>query len=370
MDGTKKFHATNHHVGFSNLTLHSLFRNSSLHLGGIKIEGDTHLAPLSAYLSTLLGYSHTEAENQLALWGFKKDTPGHMTAVAENLGLKQRIKMLKNGGGAADQHYTAEGPLMFDFCGTERYLLGNVPLEVKLEPATSEFTLMNWPTTGDGETPVPVCKIVLNEVLLRIRKVKLSPSVIMAHESGLVNFHALYPFRRSEPRTFTMPQGIRSYTAANLFNDRIPKMVIVGMVLNSQLNGTVLTSPFDFKPFDVRSVDLQVDGQSVPRNPSKLNFAGSCHTAYNDFIQAMGLYRCGREIPISLEEYKDGHTLFAFNLAPDQKQGDFDQEYKKGVVNLELTFGTETPDVINVVVMAFYDSQVAITQMRNVLKNY
>ena len=50
-------------------------------------------------------------------------------------------------------------------------------------------------------------KVVLTEAYLKVRKVKVSPSVSIAHELALKKGPAIYPVRRVECKTFIIAAG-------------------------------------------------------------------------------------------------------------------------------------------------------------------
>ena len=60
-------------------------------------------------------------------------------------------------------------------------------------------------------------KIKLHDVKLLIRKIKLSPSVFVAHAKALEIGHAKYPIKRVVCKTFTIPRGNLDFTLENLF---------------------------------------------------------------------------------------------------------------------------------------------------------
>ena len=244
----KKFKA-----GLTNLPISSLFSNASLTLNHVKIEGDTHLTAYTNYIHTLLSYSPTQSKNTLEPWGYVRDGPENVGSVATNAGLLSRTTSAKSGSS-----FIIDGPLPFDFFRQRKYLLSNVPMEVTLQPATPGFSLMAFKTADGAGTALPSLTITIEEALLAIRRVQLLPSVTQAHEQGLMNYNAIYPYLRSDPRSYTIQKGSMSHTIPSLFNDRVPKLILVCMVTNIALNGTVETNPFNLQHFNIKKMDLQV----------------------------------------------------------------------------------------------------------------
>ena len=351
--------------GLTNLALSSLFKDASLSLNQVKIEGDSHLTPFTNYMHTLLSYSPEFSKNALSMWGFEKDSTGHMESSKDNVGLASRTENLKSSGDS----YEVDGPLPFYFFKQRKYLLSNVEMRITLHPAPASFALMAYKTPAGASDTLPLYTIKLLEVSLSIRRVKILPSISLAHEQGLLNYNAIYPVLRPEPRTYTIQRGTLSQSISSVCNDRIPKLLLVCMVKNSALNGTLQTNPFNFQHFDITKIDLQVNGQSVPRQAPTLDFSGNCAVEYHNFVQAIGLYQCNQQIPISPQEYKNGFTIFAFNFMPDQELTMHKQPYVKANMTLEMQFKTALKEVVNVITIAYYDSQIEITKARNVIAN-
>ncbi len=72
-------------------------------------------------------------------------------------------------------------------------------------------------------------KVKLTDVILKVRKVRVSPTVSMAHELALKKMAAIYPIRRVECKTFVMPANIQ-VRKDNIFTGNIPKTFVFGLV--------------------------------------------------------------------------------------------------------------------------------------------
>ncbi len=83
-------------VGPINLTLHSLFSNVEVELGGKSVSDSNGHYPYRAYLEFLMSYDKNYQETQGQIAGWAKDTAGQMEDfhtidnAAVNLGLKER----------------------------------------------------------------------------------------------------------------------------------------------------------------------------------------------------------------------------------------------------------------------------------------
>jgi hypothetical protein len=66
-------------------------------------------------------------------------------------------------------------------------------------------------------------RVKLIDAYFKIRKVKVNPSISMAHEIALKKGPAIYPIRRVECKSFIIPAGNPSLRKDNLFNGLVPK---------------------------------------------------------------------------------------------------------------------------------------------------
>ncbi len=177
--------------------LHSLFKQVDVFLKEKQVTPAMGTYNYRAYLETLLNYGPTAKQSQLTAALFYKDTPAKINVADPtlagangNAGLRERYVFSKTSG-------TIEmaGPIFSDVFRSERLLLSFVDLKVILNRSTNEFCLMASEDDVDYRAK-------LMDVYLKIRKVKVSPSVSVAHEIALKKGPAIYPIRRVECKSF------------------------------------------------------------------------------------------------------------------------------------------------------------------------
>ena len=71
---------------------------------------------------------------------------------------------------------------------------------------------------------------IQTEAYLKIGKVKVSPSVSVAHELAMKKGPAIYPIRRVECKSFIIPAGNPCLRKDNIFNGLVPKSFVFGLV--------------------------------------------------------------------------------------------------------------------------------------------
>ena len=99
-------------------------------------------------------------------------------------------------------------------------------------------------------TPDDNFKIHISDCKIFVRKVKLSPSVFVAHAKALERGNAKYPLHRVVCKTFTVPRGNLDCSQENLFSGQLPTRLVIGCVDNDAFNGNYGTNPFNFKQYN------------------------------------------------------------------------------------------------------------------------
>ena len=315
-------------VAFSNMALASLFSDVSLSLGPYQLEGGRGTYPYRAMITALIQNSTNVKKNQLLASGFVKDHAGDHDAVGNTGHVARRAHTARS----VSREYF--GPLHLDFFQQSKYLISNVDMRVRLMRAPKNFSLMVPIPAADA---VPDYTIDIQEAVLYVRKVRVSPSVIAGHAEGLKTQNAIYPIQRCEVISYMASQGSFSWVQGNMFQGQMPKFLLFGQVLNSAFGGNVRQSPFNFQHFNISQIGLYREGESTPFRPFKLNFgAGQFYREYMAMYQALGMYNRDEENDISPADFAGGTALFAFNLAPDLELQGYAQPLREGNLKLEL----------------------------------
>jgi hypothetical protein len=349
-------------VAFTNMPLSSLFADVQLFLNEHQVEGGNQLYPYRAMISTLIQNGEACKKNQLITSGFVKENPGLFN---------DRV----NDSYVSRKAWTAEsdsrefcGPLHLDFFQQSKYLLGKVDIRLKLVRAQAEFALMKLPADNGV---APRAKIMIEDAVLYVRKVRVAASVINGHEAGLQRQNVIYPLQRCEVVSYTIPHGSLHYDKDNLFRSQMPKLVIFGLVSNAAFSGAYNLNPFNFHHFNVNYIALHREGESIPHRPFKPDFpAGLYMREFMALFQAMQYYNRDDDCGIGPEDFAGGTTLYAFNLAADLCISGHAQPLREGNLRLEMNFAEATQGLINIIIWALFDSKIEITRLRDVLLDY
>jgi hypothetical protein len=167
-------------VGPVNLWMHSLFSEVSVSLNGKLVSPPTSMYPYRAYIETLLSYGPVAKESQLTGVMWYKNTPGQQVKRQTDSKRCTSSKVMT----ALCKSVEMMGKLHLDLFCQDKYLLNHVDLKIKLRRSRDAFALV-----ADAAN----YKIKIKEMALYLRKVQLSPAVIMGHVKALEKTSCKYP---------------------------------------------------------------------------------------------------------------------------------------------------------------------------------
>ena len=349
-------------VGPVNLFLHSLFSQVDVSLNGTQITPSMNTYPYRAMIETLLSYGGDAKESQLTSELFYKDVAGRMDVV-------DFAEANRNAALFRRSHFTNEshvvdmmGRIHADMFFQDRYMLNEVATKIKLIRSKDAFCLMS----AVNHT----VKIV--SAVLFVRKVKLSPSVFLAHAKALERANAKYPIRRVICKTFTIPVGFLDVSHEKLFSGQLPTRLVVGLVRNDAFNGDLHRNPFNFQHFNLNEISVYVDGQQQhcvkPLHPDFAN--GQYISSYLSLFSGTGKINRDDGNNISREEYANGYTLYAFDLSPDLAEDDHFNLTRQGGLRLVLKFSQALAATVSVIAFAEFENVVEIDRNRNVIYDF
>ena len=215
-------------------------------------------------------------------------------------------------------------------------------------------------------------KIVLEEISIHARRVKLLDNVYLNLNNTLSKNDAIYPFARSQVKTFTQPAGIRDICITNqLSTPNIPVRVVVALVSNAAYAGSKALNPYNFQPFHINYVDLKVNSKSVLTRPMTLNVANREYLeAYYNTLISMNYVGRDDGYYVDRDEFINGNFLLGFDLTPTLSNGPFADRTQTGKVDIELRFDRELEQTLSVIVYSQYQNHIIINKVRRVVKDF
>ena len=288
----------------TNNFLHSLFSQCSITLNGVPITQASELYQYRSYLETLLTYGSDAATSHLtnAFWYLDDGDmlPCDLTAektATTNKGFITRWDRIKQS-----KEIQLSGRFHSDFYNVPLYLVPGVRIQIKLTKARPSFYLMN--KTADSKTHFKFL-----DAQLIVKRVKPHPNILIAHHTTLEKkFFARYNFTRVELQSFTFSSRSKSLSIDNAVLGPIPKRLLLTMVKNSDLNGSLDSNPFNLKHYDINHFTLFVSGKQVPNEGLTLGMdhEKTSVMGYNSLFEGSGIYHSNAGLQITHDMYING----------------------------------------------------------------
>nr|XP_042911559.1 uncharacterized protein F54H12.2 [Parasteatoda tepidariorum] len=292
---------------------------------------------------------------------FYKDTAGHLDETdpsKENEGLKKRSSMIAKG-----KVLEMIGNLHCDLFYQDRLLLNMIDLKLKLIRNKPEFCLIS-PENAKYQ-------IAIEHASLFVRKVKVSPGVLLGHAKALEKTTAKYPIDRVLCKMYSIPAGSFSFSQDNVFLGQLPKRLVLACVDNDAFNGTYTTNPFNFKHNDVNFIGVYVDGNPVCHKPLTPNYEDDQYIrSYNSLLLGSERLSSNKGIYINRDEFSKGYTLYSFDLSPDLCDGSYLNLIRQGNLRIELKFSKPLPKTISLFVYSEFNSIIEVTKSRSVICDF
>ena len=353
-------------VGLINLPACSIFRQQDFAIQHQIITSSigTNFA-YKAILDALLKHGRSDELSWMSLGGFYRDTKGIMDDCtpkeSPNNGLGNRYKLTASG-----KKVMLKTQLFMDICQQDRMLLNNLPLNIKLYPATDEFRLMYTNITGAAATTAKSYSVNIVDAKLVIPFVKIHPGMLTAQAELMKKEWALYPFTRSEIKAFNISTGSFNWTTDNLFQDSIPKRLVLAFMSSANYSGNNEKNPFNFANYGVNYLDFQVDGQSSGAQVLQPDYANDNYVVeYSKLFECMPPYQ--KEPPnITYGEFKEGYTLYVFDLEKS-KDKVFTNPLKRGQTRLTVKFSAALSHPVTALLYGSFDALMKIDESRNVV---
>jgi hypothetical protein len=197
---------------------------------------------------------------------------------------------------------------------------------------------------------------------LHVKMLTMNPSILATHNSEFITKKAQYRLQDERVKTALVPAGEYSFRS-EVINGKLPSAIVLGLASQKSVNGSLDTSPFNFKNFGLTKVTLSFDNRPGLTQTIELDFANNNYLlGFQSLFKARGRRNGGNGI--SRAEYVQGNVLFMFDL--QEAVGSEFHFANSGKIFVSLDFKTATPEPIALVVFSVYERLLELDQYRNV----
>ena len=363
-------------VALANLPLNTIFSQVAVTLSGVEINPDVgSMYSYKNYIEMLL-LQDSDVKNSIGEQrGYYQDTTGAVgrtdptlpsstssgsstTADTPNAGLISRHGMTDKG-----QTVTLKGPIGVDNLEKiNRYLINGLNIYLTFYQSSDAFRLL----ASEVSTKY---KLVIENMYLTVNYIKLRPEVLVRHSELLASGKkALYAYPRTCLRSHVIPANVNSFSISQVLSDRIPSLLVLGLVNAEAFTGSLVKSPFNFEHFDANYISLQVGSQSVPDRPMEPDFESDKFSEeYDAFLRVTR----GQGNSFTKKDFKEGNTLFCFNIQSqlDLNDGVF-PVIRKANTRLEIRFKKNLTNSVVAVLYMQSPGMYTVSESRMVTVEY
>jgi len=208
--------------------------------------------------------------------------------------------------------------------------------------------------------------IVFDDINLHYTLRRVAGRIHDAHEQGWLISPLKYPITRTEVRTHIVDAGVTNRNLHNLITGTMPRKIYVAFVDNQAVGGAYTKNPFYFHHQNISSISCYVDSKLIDGRPQKpdhqLPYFGQ---EYINFLRCSGQFNNNIKTTISPEQYKNGYTIFGWDLTQSksdgyQKSGYIDIPDKSATLRISVDFNTPLAQPVSAIVYCEYDDQLVI----------
>ena len=186
-----------------------------------------------------------------------------------------------------------------------------------------------------------------------------------------------------------MADGLKDFDQDQLFTNRVPVRVLVGLLHNSAFNGAYRRSSFAFEKFGLTLIRMTINGEEYPyKNALELvhNDGSKDNFGYRRLLETMASYQTGEASMILPEMWgqsvrlnhdasavvnASGNVmLFAFNFTPDGRpDAPTFHPPQSGNVRVQFKLNGSAGHAITVLIYAEFENVMEIDNNNGVLYN-
>ena len=352
-------------VALTNLPLHSIFSQVSVSLNGIEPNPEVGaLYPYKMYLELLTKETSEMKATIGQERGYYPDGTGTVgttdpkAEVNANAGLISRYNLTKTGA-----TITLHGPIGIDFLELcNRYLINGVPITMTFFQSPDAFRLL-------ADADAKKYRVAIQNMYIEAKMVKGRGEMLISHSKLLAeNKTAMYAYPRSSLRSYMIPAGSTQFDVAQVLSDRVPALLIAGLIESEAVSGKYSKNPFQFQHFNLSEIGLYSNSMSIPGRPFTPDFAKSSFASEYSALQAMSN---GQGNGLSKADFKDGNAVFCFHVQNhvNLNQGVY-PIIRKANTRLELKFETALANAVVLLIYSITPGFYRITEARNVIVEY
>ena len=324
-------------------------------VGTTEVYNSGTLYPYKAYMTSELSYPKSVKESFLG-------SAGYYTMAAQDslldTGFQQQCQRF-----ATSKLVHLQSRLDFDLSNQELYLLNQIDVLFTIYRARDAFLLHCLRAANATRY-----RLYLNNIKLYAKMIDVQPALNVTIHSALEKQPATYAVRKTEVKAQFISAG-RTEFDYNCFSSTIPRRVTIALIEHAAFDGSLTYSPFNFKPFRLRTLSIHAGGHIYPQIPYNLDFPNAHSTrAYVDMYEALGMANSAHSMDISQKQFGAGWTFFVIPLTSTLDDSCGFELLRSGTTTLRLQFDAPVPaGGLEMIILGEFDQMILVDQNRRVI---
>jgi hypothetical protein len=334
----------------ANYIIASAFESVKVHVADTEITTKNSLYPYQAYLETLLSYGSDYKKGQAEAGGFYR--------------VKNELKQDDDGWVSrktlcdASKEFEVMGRPHGEIFNQTRYMMPGIGIRMQFFRSADNFALECHGLNKEN------IRLIIKEATLYVRKLTLLPSIHLAHLKAWKETPVKYPGTKVSMKSYSLPIGTFQNTNEALISGLIPQRIILGVVATKNVQGDYEKNPFVFEDHGLQQIIVTCNSEQTTQHI--INIDKNDNRMLDGFISlfdAMGLTNCDSGLDLRVAEYKNGKTLFGFDLR-DIYEGHAIPRH--GNVSIYLKFKASLTESLSVIVYPEYPTNMYISSDKRV----
>jgi hypothetical protein len=202
------------------------------------------------------------------------------------------------------------GRLHCDLLLQNKLIVPGIRFSLSLFPSDTKFHLMSG-------TDNPAEKLVITNIVLKVRRVNLTSSAILAIEKSLQTKPAQYPISHAVVRYTNITPGQTHISNFVMHNGQIPRLIIVSLIRSISLSGIYVRNPFHFNLKNCQFAQITVGGKHYP--PTAYTPNVSMIEPYLNSLRMVRKLYSDSDTGINYDDFVDnGYEILPFDLSPEE----------------------------------------------------
>jgi len=277
--------------------------------------------------------------------------------------------------------YTCAGRIQHDLIGMESGILPGIAVRLELDFSSDAFRLMCKTDVKNDDY-----KFEISDLVLHVPVGDLNPKIYSNIESRLdLKKEAKLWYTRTSVMTKVIPKGTKVFDSSIFPSTaQLPARLILCFLSLLQFSGTLKTNPYEFKRkwlntevepkiwVWIESIELSLNGRTL--DSLKTNATEQDDLA--SFLRLnllQGVQDTPLENGITYQKFLDNSAFYPFDLTtnPRSRSEDiFVPSIRHGIVRLSITFSSELPVDLNLLIHQEHPSLMKMDKNRALTMSY